>query len=246
MKLVLLGTTGYHPTNDRHTACLMIPEHGVLLDAGTSLFRARQFLATSTLDIFLTHAHLDHVIGLTYLFDVLYEKPMDYVYVHGERDKLAALDQHLFHEALFPARPGFQWKPLTGNVHLPGGGTLTHFPLKHPGGTLGFRLEWPGHSLAYVTDTTARADAAYVSHIRDVDLLIHECYFADGWEALAEKTGHSCTSPVAQVAAAANVGRLVLVHINPLDPTADPIGVDHARQIFPATEMGYDLMELEF
>jgi ribonuclease BN (tRNA processing enzyme) len=246
MKLVLLGTTGYHPTNDRHTACLMIPEHGVVLDAGTSLFRARQFLTTSTLDIFLTHAHLDHVIGLTYLFDVLYEKPMDYVHVHGDRDKLAALDQHLFHEALFPARPGFQWKPLTGKVNLPGGGTLTHFPLKHPGGTLGFRLEWPGHSLAYVTDTTASPDAEYVSHIRDVDLLVHECYFADGWEALAEKTGHSCTSPVAQVAAAANAGRLVLVHINPLDPTADPIGVDQARQIFPATEMGYDLMELEF
>jgi ribonuclease BN (tRNA processing enzyme) len=189
---------------------------------------------------------LDHVIGLTYLFDVLFEKPMDHVRVHGEPEKLMALEQHLFHTALFPAKPGFEWKPLTDIVRLPGGGSLTYFPLEHPGGTVGYRLDWPGHSLAYVTDTTARSDAAYISKIRDVDVLVHECYFADGWEAYAEKTGHSCTTPVAQVARAAQVARLVLVHINPLDPAADPIGLDTAREIFPRTEMGYDLMEIEF
>jgi ribonuclease BN (tRNA processing enzyme) len=246
MKLRLLGTTGYHPTDDRHTACMMIPEHGLILDAGTSMFRARQFLTTNTLDIFLTHAHLDHVIGLTYLFDVLYARSMDYVRVHGEEDKLLALEQHLFHEALFPARPSFEWKPLSGSVPLSGNGTLTHFPLEHPGGTVGYRLDWPGHSLAYVTDTTAHDNASYISQIRDVDLLIHECYFADGWEPFAQKTGHSCTTPVAQVARLANAGRLILVHINPLDPSADPVGLEVARKIFPNTEMGQDLMEIEF
>jgi ribonuclease BN (tRNA processing enzyme) len=246
MKLLLLGTTGYHPNNDRHTACMMIPECGVILDAGTAMFRARNYLATSTLDIFLTHAHLDHVIGLTYLFDVLFEKPMDYVHVHGHEEKLQAVERHLFHEALFPARPSFTWKPLTEKVPLPGNGSLTHFPLDHPGGAVGYRLDWPGHSLAYVTDTTARSDSAYIAQISEVDVLVHECYFADGWEPFADKTGHSCTTPVAQVARAANVGRLVLVHINPLDPSSDPVGLDTARRIFPATEMGRDLMEIEF
>ena len=116
MKLILLGTTGYHPNNRRHTACLMLPECGIILDAGTAMFRVRDHLATSTLDIFLTHAHLDHVIGLTYLFDVLFEKSMDYVHVHGEPEKLQALEHHLFHEALFPAKPPFHWKPLAERV----------------------------------------------------------------------------------------------------------------------------------
>ena len=54
-RLLLLGTTGYHPSERRHTACMMLPEIGVVLDAGTAMFRVRQHLATPTLDIFLTH-----------------------------------------------------------------------------------------------------------------------------------------------------------------------------------------------
>ena len=35
MKLVLLGTTGYHPSDRSHTLCMVIPECGIMLDAGT-------------------------------------------------------------------------------------------------------------------------------------------------------------------------------------------------------------------
>ena len=49
----------------------MLPEVGVVLDAGTGFYRVREHLRTSELDVFLTHAHLDHVVGLTYLFDVV-------------------------------------------------------------------------------------------------------------------------------------------------------------------------------
>ena len=100
-------------------------------------------------------------------------------------------------------------------LQLPGGGTLRHFPLVHPGGSIGFRLDWPDRSLAYVTDTKATADAAYIEHIRGVSVLVHEAYFDDGADAMAEKTGHSCLSDVARVAAAAEVGLLVLVHVDP-------------------------------
>ena len=70
MQLLLLGTTGYHPNDRRQTPCLLLPERGVMLDAGTGLYRAARYLQTPHLDVFLTHAHLDHVIGLTYLFNV--------------------------------------------------------------------------------------------------------------------------------------------------------------------------------
>ena len=76
MKLVLLGTTGYHPSDRRQTPCLLLPECGVMLDAGTATYRAADYLQTSELDIFLTHAHLDHIIGLTYLFSVTHVHPL--------------------------------------------------------------------------------------------------------------------------------------------------------------------------
>src|SRR3954451_22666975 len=71
MKLILLGTGGYFPTSRRHTACLMLPEVGVVLDAGSGMCRIGEHLQTEQLDVFLSHAHLDHVSGLTYLVNLV-------------------------------------------------------------------------------------------------------------------------------------------------------------------------------
>ena len=247
MKLVLLGTTGYHANDRRHTPCLLLPECGIMLDAGTAVFRAPDYLRTSELTILLTHAHLDHVVGLTYLFNVMRVHPLDRIVVRGAAEYLAAIDEHLFSNALFPKRPPLEFLPLSDREEvLAGKGRMTHFPLEHPGGSVGYRLDWPGHSMAYVTDTTAAVDADYVERICGVDLLVHECYFSDANADWAKQTGHSWTTSVAQVAREAKVGRLVLTHLNPLSTDHDPIGLDVARAIFPRTEIGEDRMELEF
>ena len=247
MRLVLLGTTGYHPNDFRQTPCMLLPECGIMLDAGTGMYRAGRYLKTSELTILLTHAHLDHVIGLTYLFNVVREHPLEKVVVRSQAAYLQAVDEHLFSNSLFPIKPPMEFQSLEGEAaELPCGGRLTWFPLVHQGGSIGYRLDWPGHSMAYVTDTTARADAQYVDKIRGVDLLVHECYFSDDHAEWAERTGHSWTTEVAKVAACADVGRLILVHINPLSTEDDPIGLDVARAIFPPTEIGTDLMELDF
>jgi len=246
MKLVLLGTSGYHPNERRHTPCFMIPECGIVLDAGTAMFRVGQHLATPYLDIFLTHAHLDHVIGLTYLLNIIYRMPVERVTVYAKADKLRAIDEHLFAEDLFPAKPPYESLPLEGPVALAGGGKLTHFSLEHAGGSTGFRLDWPDRSMAYVTDTTASLDAPYVEKIRGVDLLVHECYWPDARMEEGELYGHSCITPVAQVAKKAGVGRLILVHVDPMATGDDPVGIDRGRAIFPSTELGHDRMEVEF
>jgi ribonuclease BN (tRNA processing enzyme) len=246
MRLILLGTTGYHPNDRRQTPCMLLPAQGILLDAGTGMYRVGRYLETSELDIFLTHAHLDHVVGLTYLFDVMRARPLERVTVHGAAKTLAALDAHLFAEPMFPKKPPYRSQPLAPEVALRGGGRLTHFPLIHQGGSIGYRLDWPGHSMAYVTDTTASSDADYLEKIRGVDLLLHECYLPDDKAEWARQTGHSNTTAVGQVARRAEVGKLVLVHVNPLSVEEDPIGLPTLRAIFPNTELGEDLMEIEF
>jgi ribonuclease BN (tRNA processing enzyme) len=246
MKLLLLGTAGYHPNERRQTACFMLPEVGVVLDAGTGFFRVRQHLATPTLDILLTHAHLDHCGGLTFVLSTMWQRRLERITVYAAADKLAAIRQHLLDELLFPAALPCQWRPLDGGPISIGGARMTHFPLEHPGGATGYRLDWPDRSLAYVSDTTASPDAPYVEAIHGVSLLMHECNFRDDQHEWAVKTGHSSTTPVAQVAAKASVGRLVLVHFDSLDESDDPIDLAAARRIFPATDIGEDGMEIDF
>jgi ribonuclease BN (tRNA processing enzyme) len=242
VKLHFLGTTGYHPNNRRHTACLMLPELGVIFDAGTGMFRVRDLIRTKTLDIFLSHIHLDHCVGLTFLYDVLLDKNLDRVTVHVDPTKIDDLKNHLYASALFPVEPNFEIKPIqpASEIQLNDGSTLTSFPLIHPGSCLGFRIDWNDRSMAYVTDTTACPDAEYLSNLDGINTLIHECYFPDGHEELAATTGHSCLTPVAQVAAKVQADSLYLVHVNPLNEAEQPLNLQSIEAIYSGATVPSD------
>jgi ribonuclease Z len=186
------------------------------------------------------------VFGLSFMFDILSAAPLKRVTVHAEPDKVQALRQHLFSPLLFPVDPPFDLLPLAPEIKLADGGVLTHFPLRHPGGSVGFRIDWPDRSLAYVTDTVAAPGVEYIQAIQGVDLLIHECHFADDQADQAELTGHSCLTPVAQVAAEAGVGRMILVHINPLLARDSDLPLRKVKKIFSELTIGKDGTEVEF
>ncbi|MEL7336514.1 MAG: MBL fold metallo-hydrolase [Planctomycetota bacterium] len=213
------------------------------MDAGTGIYRLPGVLRTQHVDLFLSHAHADHSIGLTFLLDIFAMRPIDSLTIHGDAEKLAAIRNHLFHPLIFPAgleklQVHLDWNAIQpgDSIHLKNGVSIqTATQERHPGSTLAMRFRLPGapnkpegkpFDVVYMTDTIADSnDMAAVEFARDADLLMHECNFKDVDADWAAKTGHSWTTEVARFAATAGVGQLLLTHANPL--VDDPVNNDH-------------------
>lgn len=244
-KAIFLGTAGYHPSEKRHTACVFLPEYGFVLDAGTGFFRVSGKIQTEILNIFISHAHLDHTVGLTYLIDILFENPqVKKVSIYAAKHHLDAIKEHLYDEHLFPVAPEWDFVPVEDRFEV-NGVKIKTMPLIHKGEATGYRFEFPDKkTLAYITDT--EASESYAPLMENADLAIHENNFPDSQKEWAHETRHSYTSAVAALATKAKVKKLALFHFNPLDAAADPAQVDKAENKFNNTVLAEDLMEIEF
>lgn len=99
-----------------------------------------------------------------------------------------------------------------------------------------------GRKIVYSGDT--RPSEALVNLAEGADILIHEATFDDSLAERAMDDGHSTASQAAEVAASANVGKLLLTHISSRYPDAD-ILLEQARNIFENTVVAEDLMSVE-
>ncbi|WP_437188339.1 MBL fold metallo-hydrolase [Planctomicrobium sp. SH668] len=251
MKIELLGTGGYYANARRQTACILFPEHGIVLDAGSALYRFSQRCSAKQIHLFLTHPHHDHISGLPFLLVPVLQKTLENVTLYANDYTHKAIKDHLFSEAVFPVPVPYKPEVLTdhGGMRLTPGVSVRWQPLpSHPGGSVAYRFEIEeagrSYSIAYVTDTTV--DGSYTDFIRGSDLLIHECYFGDENQHFAEMTGHSHTSAVGEIAKEAGVQRLIVVHIDPNSESDDVVDLPLLQSIFPQSIIGTDgfVMEL--
>ncbi len=117
------------------------------------------------------------------------------------------------------------------------GKTITHEELTEPAPE--------PRSYAFCTDTSYKPDI--VPLIKNVDLLYHETTFTTEEGVHAEKYGHSTAAQAAEIAKAANVGKLICGHYSARYGDLSPIEKE-AKSIFPnskAADEG-DVFEVEF
>ena len=240
MRLQLLGSGGYVPTDRRETACAILrgENEAMLIDAGTGarrLLGERELLqGLDRLHVVLTHFHLDHTVGLFYLAAV--DVPLE---IWGAGEALegvstAELVRRLLGSPFAPPSfaDEFSVRELgVGEETIGGFSVQTRIQRRHANATLGLRID---DSLVWCTDTAY--DPENVAFARHARLLCHEAFHA------AERTddpGHTAAGEAAELAAAAGVKQLILIHIHPGLRDDDAL-LAFAQERFPASQVAGD------
>jgi phosphoribosyl 1,2-cyclic phosphodiesterase len=96
--------------------------------------------------------------------------------------------------------------------------------LRHPGNATGYRVEWSGSSVCYITDNEHLANGVD-DHLRRFvagsDILIYDATYSEEEYQSRQGWGHSTWQAGVALAETADVGRLVLFHHDPAhDDTA--------------------------
>lgn len=236
-----------------NTSCLEVRCGGRLLifDAGTGLRNLGDALlpaAPVDADLFLTHTHFDHVCGLPFfapLFRSGNRIRLSAGHLKPELDLKKVLVEMMM-APLFPIPPSrfradVSYRDfVAGETLTPAAGiTLRTTPLNHPDRATGYRIEFGGRVICYVTDTEhvpGRPDPNILSLIKDADIAIYDATYVDAEFTVAQGFGHSTWQEGVRLAEAAGARTLVIFHHEPgrTDDALDDIAAE-AEALRPGT-----------
>jgi ribonuclease Z len=247
--LTFLGTAPALPTADRsNTSLAILPEpdqrnSGILIDCGGDVYSSmlRSHLGPDSVsDLFITHAHIDHIGGLPSLLEsfrlggrrsplAIWALPEVMAVAHGliqTFDFELRLDQWSYEISFREVRH-------TESITL-AGVPASAFSMDHAVPTLGLRLELPGGVMAYTSDTQPNSNITD-QLARGARTLITECTFLDALKDLARSSRHLTAYEAGEMAAACGVERLVLVHLGALPEAirAETAHVFHGEVVVP-------------
>ena len=237
-----------------NTACLQVglPDGTILIiDGGTGLRNLglelmREVSAPqSCIHFLMTHFHWDHIQGIPF-FAPLYVAANTITF-HSSlpSDEIhEILEGQMAHPyfpvpfEMLPAKRVFVRVPCEGVRY--GDLHIYPFPLNHPQGATGYRLESGGAVVVHASDFehgNAEMDSVLRQYARDADILVYDSQYTPKEYEAKKGWGHSSWLEGIRVAQEANVKRLILFHHDPShnDAFLEAL-VDEARLHFPNTD----------
>jgi phosphoribosyl 1,2-cyclic phosphodiesterase len=212
----------------------------LVFDAGTGIRALGAALKAEEpvdLDLFFSHSHFDHIVGIPFfscLFKAENKVRLWAGHLLPERTLKDVLGK-MMAALLFPVPPeifaaqtsfldfraGESFEPRPGI-------RVVTAPLNHPNHATGYRVEFAGKSICYVTDTEHKPgepDPHVLGLIRDADIVVYDATYTDEEYPCYVGWGHSTWQEGARLADAAGVKRLVIFHHDPShdDATMDRI-----------------------
>jgi phosphoribosyl 1,2-cyclic phosphodiesterase len=247
----------------------------ILLDAGTGIIPLGHELArqrVSEMLLLFSHLHHDHTQGFPFFVPAYLPNVRLHIFGPGATPETLrrVLERNQSPEAfplslrdmasvkeIQPVRESqiIVWDEagvrLTESADGAGEGAVvirTHKSYAHPGGVHLYRVTWRGRSIVYATDTEGYVgtDRRLVEFAKEADVLIHDAQYSEEHYTSKQGYGHSTGAMACEVAAAARVGTLVLLHHDPAyadDVVASLEASAHER--FARASAAYEGMEID-
>jgi phosphoribosyl 1,2-cyclic phosphodiesterase len=244
------------------TSCLEVicGDYRMIFDGGTGLRNLGRLLAEQgpiDSDIFFSHCHFDHVCGLPFFAPL---------FIPGNRFRLWAghlQPEHTLKQVLvemmlaplFPVPPEIFQADVTyndfscGDVMNPYPGvTIKTALLNHPNRATGYRIEFGGKSICYLTDTEHFEDGIdqnIVGLIGGADIVIYDATYTDEEYPRFKGFGHSTWQEGVRLVTETGARTLVIFHHDPShdDDFMDEIG-KQAEAVRPGTLVAREGMTL--
>jgi Metal-dependent hydrolases of the beta-lactamase superfamily I len=200
----------------------------LLFDAGTGIRPAgvaALHAGQRDFHLFFTHFHYDHVMGLPF-FAPLYD-PSFKLEVWSGLETLTTQEmlRGLMRAPWFPVEISICRAALISRDFRPTT-TIEPYPdvkvktglLNHPGGCVGYRVEYEGRAVALISDTEhveGTLDENVLALIDNADLVIYDAAYTDEEMAFRRGFGHSTWQQGVRLCQAAGAKRLALFHHDP-------------------------------
>jgi ribonuclease BN (tRNA processing enzyme) len=234
MKVRVLGCSGSIAAGDRTTSFLV--DDDILVDAGTGVGDLTLDELAAIDHIFVTHSHLDHVLGIGLLADSVARRRLSRssvdrrgpIRVHALPQTLDALRKHIFNGVIWPDftrlptpdHPLLMMEPFAiGQTLTLSGRRIEVLPAEHTVPAVGFAItpEAKGAGAWVFTGDTGPNPALWrrLTGLRIAHLVI-ETAFSDDEQQLARISAHLCPTTLARELA--QLDGEVQVHITHIKP----------------------------
>lgn len=234
-------------------------ERMLLFDAGTGIRYLGRALDDVRMDadVYFTHTHFDHVCGLPF-FRPLFQAQNRFRLWAGHLSGAMTLKRVLAEfmmSPLFPVPPEvfrstLEYRDFNAGETLTSGDVkIRTARLNHPDGATGYRIEYDGRSICYVTDTEhvpGSPDRNVLSLIAGADLVVYDSMYTDDEYRRYVGWGHSTWQEGVRLCQQAGVKRLAVFHHDPEhdDDMLDGIARE-VEKLMPGSVVAHEGLVLE-
>lgn len=212
-----------------NTSCneIIHEDRSFFVDMGTGIVDAchdKMKLGITEYDIFQTHMHWDHIMGLPFFVPIYIPGNRITIYhVHANTPRFVKL---LFNGVNFPVK----WEDLRATIEFRrirlysdvnfGDLKVSSFSLDHPGGSFGYRFDADDQSIAIGVDgeykrLTPKELGKDLPYYQNLDLLVFDAQYAMDELVSRFDWGH-CSAPIGiDLALREGIRNIILTHHDP-------------------------------